>query len=91
MVSQEVLDAETIGIPGQKHFPDSKDLTGFVVGGGAEYQFTPRWIGRVEYLFADFGHENFMLDTSYPHIGDQVQQVRAGLSYRFAPGYEPLK
>jgi outer membrane immunogenic protein len=40
-------------------FSESKTLPGFVVGTGLEYMLTQRWLLRVEYLFADYGHPSF--------------------------------
>jgi opacity protein-like surface antigen len=64
----------------------SKTLAGFVVGGGAEYMLTRNWIGRLEYLYEDFGS----FDVPYgfgPQTGNldlrSVQKVRIGISYKF--------
>jgi outer membrane immunogenic protein len=64
----------------------SDTLSGFDVGAGVEYAFTPNWVGRVEYRYYDFGNYNlipvgqvtpFRLDTS-------VNSVRVGLAYLFS-------
>ncbi len=66
---------------------DTKTETNFVLGGGIEYAFAPRWSAKLEYLhigkLEDFtyGHVAgicacFMTDTHY-------NLVRAGLNYRF--------
>lgn len=64
----------------------SASLSGYDVGGGVEYAFTPNWVGRVEYRYYDFGNYNlssaaatftpFRLQTS-------VNTVRVGLAYLF--------
>jgi outer membrane immunogenic protein len=65
-----------------------KILTGFALGAGIEYMWTPNWIARVEYLYENFG------DVSVPFgLGPQagtldlkdVSKVRVGISYKFGP------
>jgi outer membrane immunogenic protein len=57
--------------------------TGYVLGAGLEYGFTPNWSGKLEYNYLDFGTERvtgagFTVDTSLrTHI------VKAGINYRF--------
>lgn len=58
--------------------------SGWTLGGGLEYAFTPNWIGRVEYRFSSFG--NFSHFS--PFIGPTTQRIndsaiRAGVSYKF--------
>jgi outer membrane immunogenic protein len=63
-----------------------KTLTGFAVGAGVEYMFSPNWIGRFEYLFEDFGSFDVPHGFS-PQVGNldlsNVQKVRVGISYKF--------
>jgi outer membrane immunogenic protein len=68
------------------YFPNSTTASGFDVGAGVEYAFTPNWVGRVEYRYYDFGNNNitglglvspFRLQTS-------VNTVRVGLAYLFS-------
>jgi outer membrane immunogenic protein len=84
------LDAATINSAGT-HFTDDKSLTGYAVGGGIEYMFTPKWIGRAEYLYTNFGSDTYKLDVPYKDVTTSIQQFRVGLSYKFGPTYEPLK
>jgi len=66
---------------------ENKDLSGYDVGGGVEYAFTPNWVGRVEYRYYDFGKYNV-----YPWVGNYtplriettVNTVRVGLAYLFS-------
>jgi outer membrane immunogenic protein len=70
---------------------DSKTLTGWVAGAGVEYMFAGNWIGRLEYLYEQFG--DFTVPTglvpagSSPRPGNldlsAVQKVRVGISYKF--------
>jgi outer membrane immunogenic protein len=65
--------------------------TGFEVGLGAEYAFSARFIGRVEYLYAGYGSidERYSLpanDAVIPvtnHVDGYTSIVRAGVAYRF--------
>ena len=38
---------------------DTKTHTGYTVGGGVEYGFTPNWSAKAEYLFAHYNSENY--------------------------------
>jgi opacity protein-like surface antigen len=64
----------------------NKTLTGFALGAGVEYMWTPNWIARLEYLYENFG------DVSVPFgLGPQtgtldlkdVNKVRVAISYKF--------
>lgn len=83
------LDASTT--LGGASFPDNKSLTGYAVGGGIEYMLTPKWVGRFEFLYANFGSSSYTFDTTYKDIKTQIEEIRVGLSYKFGPTYEPLK
>jgi outer membrane immunogenic protein len=64
-----------------------KTLTGFAVGGGAEYMFTRNWIGRLEYLYESFG--DFSVPSGFGaqtgNIDLSAQKLRVGISYKFGP------
>jgi outer membrane immunogenic protein len=83
------LNAETS--LGGVHFKDDKSLTGYAVGGGIEYQFTPKWIGRAEYLYTNYGSDTYHFDVPYKDVETSIQQVRLGMSYKVGPAYESLK
>src|SRR5262249_54949153 len=61
---------------------------GWVAGLGVEYAFAPNWSANVEYLYTGYGSKSVM----FPQAGLQftsdfsLQQVRAGLNYRFGGG-----
>jgi outer membrane immunogenic protein len=65
----------------------SKSYAGFNVGGGAEYAFTSNWIGRIEYIYDDFGHETYNFDESNGFDPRRVSftenTVRAAIEYKF--------
>jgi outer membrane immunogenic protein len=68
----------------------SKTLSGFDVGAGVEYAFTPNWVGRVEYRYYDFGNYNLNIPlTLGPYLdpgrlSTSVNTVRVGLAYLFS-------
>jgi outer membrane immunogenic protein len=61
--------------------------TGGVVGGGLEHAFTANLIGRVEYLYADFGTKTLALAGFQPggtaSFSTKENKLRAGLSWKF--------
>ena len=82
-------DSSSIDLPGgtvSAAWSANKTLTGGVVGVGVEYMFDPRWIGRIEYLYENFGSFNvphgFGPQIGRVEIGD-VQKLRVGISYKF--------
>jgi outer membrane immunogenic protein len=64
------------------------DLSGFDVGAGVEYAFTPNWVGRVEYRYYDFGSYNIVPNwaAGYDPIrpSTSINTVRVGLAYLFS-------
>lgn len=65
---------------------NSTTLTGYDIGGGVEYAFTPNWLGRVEYRYYDFGNYN-MSAAAYTltpfRLQTSVNTFRVGLAYLF--------
>ena len=67
----------------------SETRTGWTVGGGFEYGFTPNWSFAVEYDHYDFGTKgvNFTgLFTGVDRIGQKVDLVTGRINYRFGGG-----
>ena len=68
---------------------DSNTFEGWVVGGGIEHRFFDGLSARLEYLYGDFGNEDFTLTdhdtvTGTLDLGlDEVHIVRAALIYNF--------
>ena len=66
----------------------SKTLSGFDIGAGVEYAFTPNWVGRVEYRYYDFGKYSLFSPTYYSlpayNLSTSVNTVRIGLAYLFS-------
>jgi len=75
--------------------------TGYVLGGGLEYKFTPAWSVKAEYQYINFG-KNDPFDVSGNGFGtlssntgvlqdDDYHTFRVGVNYYFVPVYGPLK
>jgi outer membrane immunogenic protein len=68
---------------------DTKTHTGYTVGGGVEYGFTPNWSAKAEYLFAHYQSENYfagILPVGVPSGSFDVHTVKVGINYRFGWG-----
>ncbi len=65
---------------------NSKTLSGYDIGAGVDYAFTPNWVGRVEYRYYDFGNTTWYPTVSSFGVRDRtdVNTVRVGLSYLFS-------
>jgi outer membrane immunogenic protein len=65
---------------------NSTTATGWTLGVGADYAFTPNWIGRVEYRYSDFGSFAYSPIT-FPGFVENHRltenAILAGLAYKF--------
>ena len=65
----------------------SSTRTGWTVGAGIEYAFTPNWTARVEYRYADFGRKIDVPAAVFPGFIEEHEEtqhaVRVGVSYKF--------
>ena len=62
----------------------SEVLTGWSIGGGIDQAFTKNLIGRIEYLYADYGHKDFVVAPGDTYnIGFKSQTVRGALMWKF--------
>lgn len=67
-------------------FVDRSD-TGYTVGGGLEYMFSPNWSAKVEYQYFNF--DNTSITTlgfntgTFLNYRDDFHTVKVGLNYRF--------
>ena len=65
----------------------SRDLDGWVAGGGIEYAFAPNWSAKVEYLHLDLDRKSFGSLGCAPAactVGAELDTVRFGINYRFS-------
>ena len=96
------IDFESIGGPTARLRRDETD-TGFVLGGGLEYKFTPSWSIKSEYQYIDLGSTR-LSSTFNPtgaagdtetvrtnSIDHNFHTVRVGINYHLGQDYEPLK
>ena len=75
---------------------NSHTRSGWMVGGGIEWGFTPNWSAKIEYNFMDFGTQRTAFVDPVPAFGttlvdidQQVHLVKAGINYRFNFGKNP--
>jgi outer membrane immunogenic protein len=61
------------------------NLSGWDVGAGVEYAFDPRWVGRLEYRYYNFGSFNASNVGAYLplHLRTSINTVRVGFAYLF--------
>lgn len=61
--------------------------TGWTVGGGAEFAFSPSWSTRLEYRYSDFGNVSNVSTVAAPgttyQYDPKFHTVRLGVSYHF--------
>ena len=69
---------------GEEIVYDDQWETGYAVGGGLEYAFAPNLIGRVEYIYSNYGMVSlFNRDNNLTEMTNEMHLARVGLSYRF--------
>ena len=76
------------GVPLGSAPANSQNATyaGFSVGAGVEFAFTKNLLGRLQYIYDDFGNQNFSaLDGGTYNVAVRSQTVRAALSWKFSP------
>jgi outer membrane immunogenic protein len=58
--------------------------SGWAVGGGIEYAFSPRILGRVEYLYNNFGTVTLHnADNNQANFKNEIHILRVGAAYKF--------
>ncbi len=67
--------------PGPLYGQTNSDRTGWTIGGGVDYAFTPNWIGRVEYRYTNLG-DNFD-NVIFTHVNNDSNAVLAAFIYKF--------
>jgi outer membrane immunogenic protein len=83
------INETALGGIGTANFEQTR--TGWTLGSGVEANLGNNWIGRVEYLYIDFGHvSGTITGTNHAFVGDAQQHVfRVGASYKFGPAAPP--
>ena len=72
------------GGTGAASFSDSQWMSGWTLGGGVEYAFTPNISSKLEYLYADLGKQTVFRATLLEgKVANKVSILRAGVNYRF--------
>jgi len=57
---------------------------GWSIGGGVEYAFTQNLLGRIEYLYEDFGQKNYVGASGDPYrVSLTANTVRGALAWKF--------
>jgi opacity protein-like surface antigen len=75
-VADASVQQVTTTVEGGKYF-------GWSIGGGVDYAFTRNLIGRIEYLYDDFGHKDYSFDGDPYRVFLTGQTVRGALTWKF--------
>jgi outer membrane immunogenic protein len=78
-----------VDVAGVNIYSESKLHSGWTIGGGLEWMFAPQWSAKAEYMFADFGKENYASAILPPGIdvGASIHTVKVGVNYHFGGPY----
>jgi outer membrane immunogenic protein len=59
--------------------------SGWTIGGGLEYLFLPRWSGKIEYMYADYGSATYgggLIPGGFG-LSATVHTIKGGINYHF--------
>ena len=64
---------------------------GWAAGAGVEVPVAPHWTASIQYLYSDYGHSNVLFANAAQQIDSDLslQELRAGLNYRFGDDAAP--
>jgi outer membrane immunogenic protein len=63
---------------------DDAWLKGFTVGAGVEAKLADNWSARIEYMYIDYGEEEFEVAGASADVDfEDIHAVRAGIAYNF--------
>jgi outer membrane immunogenic protein len=82
------LDVSLAGISQPFTATGNRD-SGYTVGAGLEYMFSPNWSAKIEYQYYNFGNTTFTsgpADIVGSRFSNEEHTVKAGLNYRFGWG-----
>lgn len=69
---------------GEQVLWEDQTATGYTLGAGLEYAFSDRWVGRAEYLYANYGTVNLVnQDGNKADFNNELHLLRTGVSYRY--------
>jgi outer membrane immunogenic protein len=78
-------DSYTQNATGQVTGSVQNNRSGWTVGGGLEFGFTPNWSAKAEYDYMDFGSKRLVLNDVFGTFADfkrEIHAVKFGLNYR---------
>src|SRR5262245_49577038 len=74
----------SLSVTGFPTFSESKTHTGFTIGGGLEYMFTPSWSAKGEYMYSSLGSETYNLGGIPFDSGTlNLHTFKVGVNYHF--------
>ena len=64
---------------------------GWAAGAGVEVPVAPHWTASIQYLYSDYGHSNVLFANAGQRFDSDLllQELRAGLNYRFGDDAAP--
>ena len=62
---------------------DSQVHTGYTVGGGLEYLFTPSWSAKAEYMYTSLSGETYNLGGFAALGTPDFHTIKVGVNYHF--------
>ena len=74
------ISAPALGITSS----DSQTHTGYTIGGGLEYLFTPSWSAKAEYMYTSLGGETYnLLGAPLNSSNLDFHTIKVGVNYHF--------
>ena len=64
---------------------NSQTNYGWALGAGIEYAFAPNWTAKIEYMHADYGHDDYAIAPT-TRIDLKTDTVKVGVNYLFGTG-----
>ena len=61
---------------------DTQSLSGWTIGAGIEHEFTPNVIGRLQYLYTDYGTANYNMGPTVP-VSLTTSTLSMGINLKF--------
>ena len=76
---------DTVSVPALgATFSDSQTHTGYTIGGGLEYLFTPNWSAKGEYMYTSLGGKTYNLGGDLFDSGTiDFHTIKVGVNYHF--------